>query len=47
MLGPRLAGEGRVEGDDKLAGGVDGMGGEVVGGTMETMVGGERGVGGG
>jgi hypothetical protein len=44
MLGPRLAGEGRVEGDDKLAGGVDGMGGKVVGSTMETMVGGERGV---
>ncbi len=44
MLGPRLAGEGRLEGDDKLVGGVDGMGGEVVGGTMETMVGGERGV---
>jgi hypothetical protein len=44
MLGPRLAREGRVEGDDKLAGGVDGMGGKVVGGTMETMVCGERGV---
>ncbi len=44
MLGPRLVGEGRVEGDDKLAGGVDGIGGEVVGSTMETMVGGERGV---
>jgi hypothetical protein len=44
MLGPRLVGEGRVEGDDKLAGGVDGMGGEVVGSTMETLVGGERGV---
>jgi len=44
MLGPRLSGEGRVEGDNKLAGGLDGMGGKVVGGTMETMVGGERGV---
>ncbi len=44
MLGPRLSGEGRVEGDNKLSGGVDGMGGKVVGGTMETMVGGERGV---
>ncbi len=45
MLGPRLAGdEGRLEGVDKLAGGVDKMGGEVVGGTTETMVGGERGV---
>ena len=44
MLGPRLAGEGRVKGDDKLARGMDGMGGKAVGGTMETMVGGERGV---
>ncbi len=44
MLGPRLAEEGRVEGDDKLAGRVDGMGGKVVGSTMETIVGGERGV---
>ncbi len=42
MLGPRLAGEGRVEGDNELTGGMDGMGGKVVGGTMETMVGGER-----
>jgi hypothetical protein len=33
---------GRVEGDDKLTGGVDGMGGKVVGSTMEAMVGGER-----
>ncbi len=38
MLGPRLAREGRVEGDNKLARGMDGMGGKVVGGTMETMV---------
>ena len=44
MLGPRLAGEGRVKGYDKLARGMDGMGGKVVGGTMETMVGRERGV---
>ena len=44
MLGPRLAGEGRVKGYDKLAWGMDGMGGKVVGGTMETMVGTERGV---
>ena len=44
MLGPRLAGEGRVEGDNQLARGMDGMGGKVVGGTMETMVGRERGV---
>ena len=44
MLGPRLAGEGRFKGDDKLARGMDGMGGKVVGGTMETMVGRERGV---
>ncbi len=42
MLGPRL--EGRVKGDNKLTGGMDGMGGKVVGGTMETMVGEERGV---
>ena len=45
MLGPRRAGEGRVKGDYKLARGMDGMGGKVVGGTMETiMVGRERGV---
>ncbi len=44
MLGPRPAGEGRVKSDDKLARGMDGMGGKVVGGTMETMVGRERGV---
>ena len=44
MLSPRCAGEGRVKGYDKLARGVDGMGGKVVGGTMETMVGRERGV---
>ena len=44
MLGPRLASEGRVKGDDKLARGMDGMGGKVIGGTMETMVGRERGV---
>ncbi len=44
MLGPSLSEEGRVEGDNKLAGGMDGMGGKVVGGTMETMIGGERGV---
>jgi hypothetical protein len=44
MLGPRLSGEGRVEGDNKLAWGMDRMGGKVVGGTMEIMVGGERGV---
>ena len=42
MLGPRLAGEGRIKGDDKLARGVNGMGGKVVGGTMKAMVGGER-----
>ena len=44
MLSPRWAGEGRVKGYDKLARGVDGMGGKVVGGTMETMIGRERGV---
>ena len=42
MLGPRLAGEGRIKGDDKLARGVNGMGGKVVGGTMKAMVGRER-----
>ena len=38
VAGPGLAGEGRVEGDDKLAGGVDGVGGKVEGHTVETMV---------
>ena len=42
MLGPRLAGEGRIKGDDKLARGVNGMGGKVVGGTMKAMIGRER-----
>ncbi len=42
MLGPRLAGGGRVKCDDKLAEGLDWIGGKVVGGTMKTMVGGER-----
>jgi hypothetical protein len=42
MLGPRLAGEGRVKGDDELAGGVDGVGGKVEGHTMKTMVSRER-----
>ena len=42
MLGPRLAGEGRIKGNDKLARGVNGMGGKVVGGTMKAMVGRER-----
>jgi hypothetical protein len=32
ILGPRLSGG--VEGDNKLPGGVDGVGGKVVGGTM-------------
>ncbi len=36
MLGPRLAGEGRVKGDDEFAGGVDGVCGKFVRGTMET-----------
>ncbi len=44
MLGPRLAGEGRVKSNDKLARGMYGVGGKVIGGTMETMVGRERGV---
>ncbi len=39
VLGPRLAGERRVKGDDELAGG---MGGEVEGHTMKTMVSRER-----
>ena len=39
VAGPGLAGEGRVEGDDKLAGWVDGVGGKVEGHTVETMVG--------
>ena len=39
VAGPGLAGEGRVEGDDKLAGRVDGVGGKVEGHTVETMVG--------
>ena len=32
MLGPRRTSEGRVKSDDKLARGMDGMGGKVVGG---------------
>ncbi len=44
MLGPRLEGEGRAKCDDKLSRGLDGVGGKVVRGAMETMVGGERGV---
>ena len=39
VAGPGLAGEGRVEGDDKLAGRVDRVGGKVKGHTVETMVG--------
>jgi hypothetical protein len=39
VAGPGLAGQGRVEGDDKLAGRVDGVGSEVKGHTVETMVG--------
>ncbi len=42
MAGPGLAGEGRVEGDDKLAGRMDGVGGEVKGHTVQTMVGREE-----
>ena len=44
MLGPRRTSEGRVKSDDKLARGMDGMGGKVVGGAMETMIFRERGV---
>ena len=39
VAGPGLAGQGRVEGDDKLAGRVDGVGSKVEGHTVETMVG--------
>ena len=39
VAGPGRAGEGRVEGDDMLAGRVDGVGGKVEGHTVETMVG--------
>jgi hypothetical protein len=39
VAGPGLAGQGRVEGDDKLAGRVDGVGGKVKGHTVESMVG--------
>ena len=39
VAGPGRAGEGRVEGDDKLAGRVDGVGGKVEWHTVETMVG--------
>jgi hypothetical protein len=43
VLGPRLAGEGESRRRrPSWPGGVDGMGGKVVGGTMETMVGRER-----
>ncbi len=38
MSGPGLAGEGRVEGDNKLAGRMDMVGGEVEGHTVQTMV---------
>ena len=39
VAGPGLAGQGRVKGDDKLAGRVDGVGGKVKGHTVESMVG--------
>jgi hypothetical protein len=39
---PRLAGERRVEGDNKLAGRMDGVRGEVEGHTVQTMVGREE-----
>ncbi len=38
VAGPGLAGEGRVEGDDKLAGRVDGVGGKVKGHTVSCLV---------
>ena len=39
VASPGRAGEGRVEGDDKLAGRVDWVGSKVEGHTVETMVG--------
>ena len=39
VAGSGLAGEGRIEGDDKLAGRVAGVGGKVKEHTVETMVG--------
>ncbi len=39
MSGPGLAGEGTVEGDNKLVGRIDGVRGEVEGHTVQTMVG--------
>ncbi len=39
MSGPGLAGEGRVEGDNNLTERMDGVGSEVEGHTVQTMVG--------
>ncbi len=45
VLGPRCFGLGGIEGNDKLAGGVNGVGGKAKGGTMQTMPGRKRRVG--
>jgi hypothetical protein len=45
MLGPGFSGLGGIEGNDKLAGGVNRVGGKAEGNTMETMPGRERWVG--
>ena len=45
VLGPRCHGLGGIEGNDKLAGGVNRVGGKAKGGTMQAMPGGKRGVG--
>ena len=39
MLGPGWSGLGGIEGDHKLAGGVNGVGSKAKGGTMQTMPG--------
>ena len=45
VLGPRCPGLGGIKGNDKLAGGVNRVGGKAKGDTMQTMPGGKRGVG--
>jgi hypothetical protein len=39
MLGPRFPSLGGIEGNNKLAGGVNGVGGKAKGGTMQAMPG--------
>jgi hypothetical protein len=39
MLGPRFPGLGGIEGNNKLAGGVNGVGGKAKGGRMQVMPG--------